>query len=98
MKSTYELFGLEIGPGWRSLVEPLIARCQAEGVTILQIKEKFGGLRFYVSDGSEALIRALDVAEAKSCTICEECGAPGERRGGGWIRTLCDFHAEDRIL
>jgi hypothetical protein len=31
-----------------------------------------------------------------SYTICEECGAPGKLRGGGWMRTLCDKHEEER--
>lgn len=28
-------------------------------------------------------------AEELSCSTCEGCGKPGERRGGNWIQTLC---------
>ena len=47
MKTSYELFGVECGPGWRKLIEPIIDACEKEGVAIYQIKEKMGGLRFY---------------------------------------------------
>ena len=28
--------------------------------------------------------------------MCEECGAPGKRTQGGWVRTLCDFHIVEK--
>ena len=96
MKSSYELFGVECGAGWGRLIEPLMQRCAAEGVTILQIKEKFGGLRFYVGKSSASLREMIDQAENASYSICEDCGAPGRLRGGSWLRTLCDVHAEGR--
>lgn len=61
-----------------------------------QIKEKFGTLRFYLTSGTEEMWKIVHEAENKSCKICEECGAPGKRRGGGWILTLCDEHAKGR--
>jgi hypothetical protein len=96
MKTCYDLFGVECGPGWRSIIEPLMERCQKEGVSIFQIKEKFGGLRFYVGPASDDLHKAIHESEDKSFTICEQCGAPGQLRSDGWIRTLCDEHAEGR--
>ena len=58
---------------------------------VTQIKEKFGGLRFYVtgtSDKNWALIRN---AEQKSYGVCEETGSEVEvgTWNDGWIRTLC---------
>lgn len=92
-KTPFELFGIECGHGWRGLYGPLIKKAEAEGVEILQIKEKFGGLRFYVSDASDELYAAIDDAENKSFTICERCGNPGKRMSvHGWIRTRCDEH------
>jgi hypothetical protein len=38
------------------------------------------------------------MAEAMSGNICETCGDKGEHRSGGWIRTLCDKHEEERQL
>jgi hypothetical protein len=34
------------------------------------------------------------MAESMSGVTCEVCGNVGRQRGGGWIRTLCDEHAE----
>jgi hypothetical protein len=56
-----------------------------------QVKEKFGGLRFYVtgtSDKNWALIRN---AEQKSYAVCEETGSEVEvgTWNNGWVRTMC---------
>ena len=69
------------------IIPPEIAQ-----VTINQIKEKFGTLRFYYSGGDEYVSGAVSLAESMSGLTCEECGSIGERRSGGWIRTLCDTH------
>ena len=57
---------------------------------VVQVKEKFGTLRFYTdlsSDGMEKLIRK---AEKKSCITCEVCGKPGVLMARGyWYKTLC---------
>jgi hypothetical protein len=73
----------------------------------VQIKEKFGGLRFYydtgrtdgsqltdelLADAREKIDIAVQVAEDKADKACEVCGQPGTRRTGGWLRTLCDTH------
>jgi len=65
-------------------------------VTIDQIKEKFGTLRFYYSGGDEYISGMVTLAESMSSVTCEECGSIGERRSGGWIRTLCDTHEAER--
>ena len=86
-----------VGKGWHPLVLPLIEQCEAEDVKVFQVKEKFGGLRFY-TDGntSEKLNHAIDSAEVACAKTCEECGAPGTLRTGGWLKTLCDEHAKGR--
>jgi hypothetical protein len=33
-----------------------------------------------------------------SAVTCEECGAPGKRRGGGWVYTACDEHTHEDDL
>jgi len=66
-----------------------------EQVVVLQIKEKFGGLRFYYGGGDATVSGMVRMAEAWADTACEECGAIGKRRTGGWIRTLCDYHEEE---
>ena len=61
-----------------------------------QIKEKFGGLRFYTRKHDDRVQDMITVAEYLSEMTCEVCGAPGERRGGGWVKTLCDTHHKER--
>lgn len=65
-------------------------------VVVQQIKEKFGGLRFYYQGGDEHIHGMVRMAEIWAGYSCEECGAPGERRSGGWIRTLCNKHEVER--
>lgn len=55
-----------------------------------QVKEKFGGLRFYISGGSEEAYTAIDEAAAESYRTCEHCGEPGKCNERGWLATLCD--------
>ena len=61
-------------------------------VVVRQIKEKFGGLRFYYDGGDETVSGMVRMAETWADSSCEKCGKPGHRRSGGWIRTLCDEH------
>ena len=89
-----------VGAGWRNLVKPLIELCDAKNYVILQVKEKYGTLRFYWSYGKgrpdngdidEAMESAVERAEANSCRTCEVCGKYAELRNtGGWLSTLCD--------
>jgi len=64
-------------------------------VTAIQVKEKFGTLRFYYSGGDDAVRGMVSMAESMSACTCEECSIPGKVRHGGWIRTLCDEHAKE---
>lgn len=61
-------------------------------VVAVQIKEKFGTLRFYTNGGNEQIYGMIRMAESMSAVTCEECGNPGATRSGGWVRTLCDAH------
>lgn len=62
-----------------------------------QVKEKFGGLRFYMTGIDSAdpeIARLIAEAEKKSNKICEECGAPGTQNPHrGWCETLCEIHS-----
>lgn len=61
-------------------------------VTASQVKEKFGGLRFYYDGGDDIVSGMVRMAESMSYRTCEECGAPGMSNSYGWISTLCDTH------
>lgn len=61
-------------------------------VTVDQVKEKFGGLRFYYSGGDDCVYGMVRMAESWAARTCETCGERGSLRHGGWVRTLCDKH------
>jgi hypothetical protein len=61
-------------------------------IHVEQIKEKFGGLRFYYQGGDDEISGMVRMAELWAGRSCERCGDKGERRSGGWVRTLCDKH------
>jgi hypothetical protein len=71
---------------------------EVQQVTLDQVKEKFGTLRFYYTGGDDHISGMVCLAEGMSVTTCEDCGSPAERRNGGWIRTLCDKHEAVRQL
>lgn len=64
-------------------------------VVAIQVKEKFGSLRFYYNGGDEYIRGIVDMAEEMSFITCDKCGNAGRARGGGWYRTLCDEHAKE---
>ena len=57
-----------------------------------QVKEKFGGLRFYLNNATNEMFNLEMEFEDKSYKICEVCGEEGKIREGGWVRTVCDKH------
>jgi hypothetical protein len=59
----------------------------------VQVKEKFGGLRFYVQAATDKHYQYINFAESMSYRTCEECGNPGKTYTDGWHMTLCDIHA-----
>ena len=61
-------------------------------VTLDQVKEKFGTLRFYYSGGDDYISGLVSMAESMSGVTCEECGKPGTQTKGGWIKTACVEH------
>lgn len=103
--------GIDIDEGWHDLVWQLHQDLVAldPEYTLSQVKEKFGGLRYYAnasnayhieatSDGEKwfdsDFIRRIGEAEAESYRTCEKCGQPGFLRDTRWLRTLCDEHSE----
>lgn len=56
----------------------------------VQIKEKFGGLRFYMSWQTEAMDEIIRQAEGVAERTCMACGKEGKMRGDGWLTVQCD--------
>ena len=62
---------------------------QVRQVEATQVKEKWGGLRFYYNGGDEFINGLVTFAESISLRTCETCGVPGRPTKKGWIRTMC---------
>lgn len=92
--------------GWAKLCEDLCAELKpllkkvgyVDKYKLYQVKEKYGGLRWY--DGGApteiyseycALIRKYEDLSYKTCCIC---GAPATKMSTGWISPFCDKCAE----
>ncbi len=96
---------------WRSLPGegwwPIIAELDKDlreiepDYKVMQVKEKFGTLRFYTSGSSyypdSPFYQRIADAEKQSAETCEVCGAPGVTHSDRfWLKTLCDAHAQER--
>ena len=86
-----------VGEGWHDLVRGFFQACEDAGVAVTQVKEKFGGLRIYTDGSPEYIWDLANELEARSYKTCEDCGKHGKPRAGGWVRTLCNEHAEGRL-
>lgn len=74
--------------------EPRAIPERIEQVRAVQVKEKFGGLRFYYNGGDEYVRGLVTMAEEMSYRICEVCSDKAAPTQGGWIRTLCEEHRQ----
>ncbi len=102
-------WGFEFSDGWSPIIVALCARLDTilqetpgASIEVLQVKEKFAGLRFYyklhdANDQTAAALReAVNLAAATCAHVCERCGrksAVEERRG--WLSTLCSVCRSD---
>ena len=112
MMQTAMCWGIECGDGWYTLIDELCENiknhvdnfnrnkseedrmvCQAT-----QVKEKFGGLCFYIYGGDEYIDGMISFAESMSYHICSECGDPSEKQDNnrGWIYTMCNKCKENK--
>lgn len=57
---------------------------------IMQIKEKFGGLRWYDGYSNDEIFRIIDKYEDLSYKTCIDCGKPATKMSKGWISPYCD--------
>lgn len=98
-KNTCMIWGFP-GDGWESIIRKLSEKIEAFILSLPeenrrewkaeQVKEKFGGLRFYMSLHSPEVESWIEDAEKKSLITCETCGAPGSLRKNGWWKIRCD--------
>ena len=90
-------FYFECEDGWADIIFNLCKELQqeidnsdCEQVVAVQVKEKFAGLRFYASSGSEKTDQIINKYSKLSIETCEMTGGRGficEKFG--WYKTLC---------
>jgi len=106
-RATLMVFGFMCDDGWYNLIYNLCKDIEKElekhpelkkQFIVLEVKEKFGGLRFYSGPATEKIFKLIDEAEKKSYKICEICGKRGclrINRNYFWYKTLCKSCAKD---
>lgn len=91
----------ECDDGWNKLISDLcrdLAKVdKKKEIRVLQIKEKYGSLRFYTSYFNQKCHEIINDYEFKSCQICEICGETGQEcvNEVNYYKTLCDKHQEE---
>ena len=94
-------WGFDCGDGWYPLLRALCLNIQhtKQEVTADQVKEKYGGLRFYYSGGDRYIDGLVSMAETMSEYTCESCGdtSTAKIRGTHWLCCSCDKCWEEKI-
>ena len=98
--------GIDCGDGWFHIIDELSAKLEAmiasmeqefeQSFYATQVKEKYGTLRFYMSQQTDAIDAAIHKAEYLSSKTCDICGKAGRLRGNHWVQTLCDKCDEEK--
>ena len=91
-------WGFACNEGWYDILDRLFGFIQVyvdefekPQPKVTQVKEKFGGLRVYLTNTDDTINRMIDIAEQQAEQTCEYCGKPGHARNDmTWIKTLCD--------
>lgn len=78
--------------------EKALEEAKANIPAAIQVKEKFGGLRFYVTGGTDKHYEMISMVEAMSYRVCEECGSMMDTTTYtmNWHSTLCPKHGEEK--
>lgn len=83
---------IAVGKGWHPIIVELneqLAVLDPE-YEVHQVKQKFGGLRYYCSLLTPEATGLIRAAEDRACVTCERCGQAGSRQSSGWGKVLCD--------
>ena len=93
----------DLEPGWyeafgKELCEELAEAIEEDGSNefeIIQIKEKFGALRFYAAGYGLKTRDVIAKYEELSKYVCGHCGKPAKYITTGWIYPLCEYCIEE---
>ena len=86
-----------VGKGWEQLVRKVYNAKAGMGITvgIIQVKEKWGGLRIYTDYYDAELEKTIRQVGEESTRTCHDCGVPaGLVKKGTWYQTLCEKHRD----
>ena len=95
---TAMVWGLECGEGWMNLIDTLCHDIQTyidenhtEQIEATQVKQKFGGLRFYYRPYNKIIDELIHKASEDSFDTCENCGdiKDVQLSKKGWITPMC---------
>ena len=97
MQESCMCWGIECPDSWYWLLSQFCGSIQSfidsnkkPQVVATQVKEKYGGLRFYYNGGDDYVAGMIWFAEDLSYSICADCGSTEEvTPTKGWIRYLC---------
>ena len=97
MTETCMCWGVECGNGWFKIIDLLCEILQWDTdnnhypqIEATQVKEKFGGLRFYTNGENEQQSGAIEYACYLSQHTCEQCGSMEDvTQTEGWVVTMC---------
>ena len=64
-----------------------------ERFSVVQVKEKLGTLRSYVSQHTDAIDERIEAATLEAVRTCDVCGQPGRQRQISG-RVACDEHTQ----
>ena len=92
MMQTCMCWGIEVGDGWYEILDKMCAALSKleHPPQFSQIKEKFGTLRVYTDNCSDASDAIIAEAEAMSGVTCEICGQMGKINNGPWYTVRCE--------
>ncbi|ETX26521.1 hypothetical protein RISW2_22980 [Roseivivax isoporae LMG 25204] len=86
-------WGIECGPGWHEIIDDALTEISKIGrYQVVQIKEKSGRLRIYMTRYDDTIHEIVERAERRSLLTCEVCGRPGQLRQCGAAMVRCDEH------
>ena len=109
MTQTCMCWGIDTGDGWYQIIDDLCAKIKAHvdevklkypkyRMEAIQVKEKFGTLRFYTDYSHPAVEEFIREAVALSAKTCDVCGEPGHCASyRGWWQTMCKTHSDAYI-
>lgn len=108
-------FYFECGEGWYDILDNACGLIQSHidyeisrnkdidadafQVIAVQVKEKFGGLRFYVNHTDKYIDGVIGLAESMSYNICETCGDKAVKKDSEnghnqyWSFASCEKHS-----